>query len=216
MRLAVVVDHAEIGKDAGAIQKLHGEDALRAQIPENFGDALGRWFHRVVTEQLGVGAFAAIIELVESPGGKLSHGVAHEIQAADAEEQDEPHAHPQQQVVTLENGANTRALHFHRSRCAVLQRCAVYLADGGRPDGLVIEALVQIARRGAQELHKDALHLLRWKRWNPVEQRQQGVAIFAGQGIDLKRENLAELDEASAQLIEKFLQELWALWRPSA
>ena len=79
------------------------------------------------------------------------------------------------------------------------------LADGGRRDGPVIEALVQIARRGAQGLHKDALHLLRWERRNAVEQRQQGIAIFAGQRIDLKRENLAELDEASAQLFEKFL-----------
>src|SRR5262249_40770013 len=75
---------------------------------------------------------------------------------------------------------------------------------------------VQIARGGAQCFEEDAVHLLGWEWWHAIEQRQQRVAILARQGVDLQGEDLAELDEAAAQLFKNLAQEIGSLCGSSA
>ena len=156
--LIVVLHHPQIGGDARPLQILHRQDALAAQVPIDFRQPLAGRARGVVAQDLGVGAFAAIVELVERPGGKLAHRIAHEVHAADAQEEDNLHAQSEQQIVALEYRADARALHLHGRRRAVLQRRPVDLADRRRGHRDVIELRVQLARRGAQRFHKHALH----------------------------------------------------------
>ena len=72
--LIVVLDEAQIGRHARPVEILHGQDALAAESPEDLRYLLDLGTGGVVAEHLGVGSFAAVVELVEGPGGKLRTG----------------------------------------------------------------------------------------------------------------------------------------------
>ncbi len=82
------------------------------------------------------------------------------------------------------------------------------LPDGGGSDGSVIKFLINALRGLSQLLDEDLSYLIARERWNPIQQTQQGVAIFAGEGIELQREDLAEFQEAPAEFLEKQAQAL--------
>src|ERR1700681_1245356 len=100
----------------------------------------------VTLKDPGVGGFAAVVQLVQGPGGKFPHQIAHEVETADVEEEDQFDADPQQQVIELELGGNTWALHLDGDRRAIFQRGPVNLAYGSRGERLKVEGLVDIAR----------------------------------------------------------------------
>jgi hypothetical protein len=100
----------------------------------------------VVAEDLRVSGLAAIIELVERPCGELANRVAHEVHGANTEEEDELDSKPQQEVVTLEDGADPRTLYFHGDGRAILQSRFVDLSDGRGGDWIDIERQKHILR----------------------------------------------------------------------
>ncbi len=90
LHVIVTLEHAEVACDAGTFEILHRQDALTAKFPVNLGHSFGRRVRGIIAQDLGVGCFAPVIEFVERPSGELSHGIAHEIKAADAEKEDDP------------------------------------------------------------------------------------------------------------------------------
>src|SRR5262249_7712254 len=108
----------------------------------------------VIAQHLRIRALAAIIKLVERPGGELAHRVAHEVEAADPKEEDDVDPHPQQEIVALENRVDARPLDLYGAKRAVFQRRAMNLADGGRRYRLIVEIEIQVTRRRAKNFHK--------------------------------------------------------------
>jgi hypothetical protein len=53
--------------------------------------------------------------------------------------------------------------------------------------------------------------LVERERRHAIEQRQQGIAVFARQSVDLERENLPEFDETTAKLLEHLARELGSM-----
>ena len=84
----------------------------------------------------------------------------------------------------------------------------MHLADGGRGDGALVELQEKPLDRVAEVFLEHALDLLERDRANVVLQRSQLGDDVRRHDVGARREQLAELDEGRAELVEHLAQVL--------
>src|SRR5207253_1896705 len=95
----------------------------------------------------------------------------------------------------------------------VRQRCAMHLSDRGRRDRLLVELREELRDREAEILFDHLLDVRDRKRADVVLQPSQLGDDVGRQDVGPRREQLAELDEGRAELVEHLAEMLTALRR---
>jgi outer membrane protein TolC len=210
-----VIDQAEIPGNAWSLNKLEHQNPGCRIFPENPGNPFARNIFRVAAEVLAIARLAAVIEFGGGPGRKFPNRFAKEVEAPQPEHHNDPDHPLEKQVVAFEDPVDTGALNLDCHRCPIRQRAPMYLANGGGRDGRVIELVKEVFRQRAEFPGHDAFDFGALKRRNTVEQREQSVAICAGQQLHLKGQHLPELDECAAEGFETLPHQLRPANRPS-
>jgi hypothetical protein len=168
----------------------------------------------VAVERVGVSRFGAIVELLPNRASEFVDDLPR------VDEVERAHAFlrnacrlVQEGEVCLDLPRRSRTLHLDRDRPAVREGCAMHLADGRRRDRPLVELQEQALEREA-ELFLD--HLL-----DVGEREGADVVLQAAElGDDVRRQDvrprrqeLAELHERRAELVEHLPQVLSALRR---
>ena len=168
----------------------------------------------VAMEGLGVAPLEPVVELLADRACELVHELAHvdEVERPDALLGDSRRLVEETQV-GLDLLRRARPLHLDRDDVAVREHCAVDLADRGRGQRLAVELEEEALDRLAELLADDALDLLVRERAHVVLEPAQLGDDVRRQHVGPHREELAELDEGRAELVEELAQVLAALRR---
>src|SRR4029077_8819306 len=91
---------------------------------------------------------------------------------------------------------------------SVLQCAAVDLTDGSGGNWRIIKFAEQSSRRSTEFRPKNLLNGCRSHRRHGIQQRQQLVAVFPREQIDLEREPLGEFNEGTTEIFKRFSKQL--------
>ena len=168
----------------------------------------------VAMEGLGVAPLEPVVELLADRAGELVHELAHvdEVERPDALLGDS-RGLVEEAEVGLDLLRRARPLHLDGDDVAVREHRAVDLADRGRGHRLAVELEEETLDRLAELLADDALDLLVGERAHVVLKPAQLGDDVRRQHVGPHREELAELDEGRAELVEELAQVLPALRR---
>jgi hypothetical protein len=166
----------------------------------------------VAVQRIGVSRLEAVVELLADRAGELVHDFAHvdEIEGPDALLRDARRLVEEAEVGFDLLGCS-RALDLHSDRVAVREHGAVHLADRRGGDRLAVELEEEALDREAEVVLDDALDLLVREGAYVVLQAAELGDDVRRQDVRAHREQLAELDEGRAELVEELAEVLAAL-----
>src|SRR6266540_5509386 len=193
--------------DLDAFEKLERQHALSRVAPVDPRN-LNVWIARpVAAEALGVAPFRAIVQL----GADRAAELVDQVTCVDEVERTDPFLRDarglvEQREVGLDLPRGARTLHLDRDRLAVRQRRSMYLPDRGCSDRYGIELEKRTFQRKAEVALDDLLDLLERERPHVVLQRAQLDDDVGRNDVGTRREELAELHERRAELVEHLAQ----------
>ena len=158
-------------------------------------------------EHLGVPGLDPVVELARDRARELVHQLhrVHELETLDAALHDLADL-AQQRDVGLDLTPRVGTLHLHGHRAAGVQLGQVHLADRGGRHRHRVEGGEQVADLAVQLLADHLLHLLVGEGRDRVLQQAQLADDLGRHQVGADREQLAELDEGRAQLVEHLAQ----------
>ena len=193
--------------DLRPLQPLEREHARARVRPVDPRHVHVRLVREVVVEGLRVSPLEAVVELladllrelVDQPARidevERMHALLHE-----------PRRLIEQREIGLDLPRRAGALHLHRDLFAVRKRRAVHLADRRRGDRLAVEREEEALDRVAEILDDHALGFLERERSHVVLQTAQLGDDVRGHDVGPRRQQLAELDEGRAELVEQLAE----------
>ena len=180
----------------------------RARVaPVDARDADVRVAGEVALERLGVACLEPVVELLADRAGELVDELAH----VDEVERPDPllgdsRGLVEEPEVGLDLLRRARALHLDGDAVAVREHRAVDLADRRRRDRLAVELEEEALDRLTEVLADDALDLLVRERAHVVLEPAELGDDVRRQDVGPHREELAELDERRAELVEQLAE----------
>ena len=193
--------------ERGALDPLQRQHPLAGERPVDLGDHDGGRLGEHAPEHLGVPGLDPVVELARDGAGELVHQLhrVHELEALDAALHDLADL-AQQRDVGLDLTAGVGTLHLHGHRAAGVQLGQVHLADRGGRHRHRVEGGEQVADLAVQLLADHLLHLLVGEGRDRVLQQAQLADDLGRHQVGADREQLAELDEGRAQLVQHLAQ----------
>ena len=209
-RVARLVDVGQLA----ALDELERQDAGTRVRPVDARDADVRVAGEVAMERLGVAPLEPVVELLADRACEFVHELAHvdEVERPDALLGDTRRL-VEETEVGLDLLRRARSLHLDGDDVAVREHRTVDLADRGRGQRLAVEFEEETLDRLAELLADDALDLFVRERAHVVLEPAQLGDDVRRQHVGPHREELAELDEGRAELVEELAEVLAALRR---
>ena len=200
-----------------ALEPLERQHAGPRVRPVHLRHADVRLAGEVVVERLRVPPLEPVVELLADLPGELVDEPARidEVERVHALLH-EPRRLVEQREVGLDLARRARPLHLHGDLLAVRKRRAVHLADRRRRDGLAFEVEEEPLDRVAEVLDDHALGLLERERAHVVLEAAQLGDDVGRHDVRPRREQLAELHEGRAELVEQLAQMRAARGRPGS
>ncbi len=196
----------EIGElDAGEV--LEREHALARVAPVGARHRHVRVAGEVAMEGLGVAALLAVVELLADRARELVDELARvdEVERAHAFAH-EPRGLLEQLDVALDLARRVGPLHLDDDLAPVRKHRPVYLPDRGRRERLAVELEEEALDRLAQVLADHPLDVGEGEGADVVLERAQLGDDVRRDDVGSGREQLAELDEGRAELVEQLAQ----------
>src|SRR6266545_2768294 len=195
-----------------ALDELQRQHPGPRVAPVDARDVDVRMAREVAVERLGIAPLEPVVELLADGARELVDDLADvdEVEGAYAL-LDDPRSLVEEAEVGFDLLRRARALHLDGHGMAVREDGAVHLADRRRRDRLGVELDVEALDRLAELLEHHALDLLvREGAYVVLEAPQLGDDVRR-EDVGPHREQLAELDEGRAQLLEELAEVLAAL-----
>ena len=196
----------EVG-ELDALDQLERQHARARVAPVDARDVDVRVAREAVVEGLGVACFEAVVELLADRARELVDELAR------VDELERPHALAdqagglvEQRQVGLDLPRRVRALDLDGDAAAVRERGAVHLADRGGGDRGRVEVGEELLDAQLEVLADDALDVLVRDRADVVLELLQLDHDVGRDDVGARREELAELDEGRAELVEHLAQ----------
>ena len=194
-------------RELEALDELERQNASACVAPVDARDVDVRVAGEVAVERLGVAGFEAVVELLPDRAGELVHDLTdvHEVERPDAFLGDARGLVEEPEVgLDLLRGAG--ALHLDRDLVAVREDCAVDLADRGGGDRLTVELEEEALDREREVFLDHALDVLVREGPHVVLEPAELGDDVGRQDVRPHREQLAELDEGRAELVEELAE----------
>ena len=166
----------------------------------------------VAVQRVGVPALEPVVELLADRAGELVDDLAHvhEVEGPDALLRD-ARGLVEEAEVGFDLLGRARALDLDRDDMAVREHGSVHLADRRGGQRLAVELEEEALDREAEVFEDDALDLLVRERAHVVLEAAELGDDVRRQDVRAHREQLAELDEGRAELVEELAEVLAAL-----
>lgn len=195
--LAVLADVG--GLDA--VDELHGDHPVGAQVIVEVGDAHLGLVGEVLREAAVVAGLAAEVELIAEGPGEVLDGAGDGHVPHPREHIDEAGAEGHEQQVALDLGGGLRALDLDGDDAPVVEDAPVHLGHGGGGDGLpadLAEAPPPVPQLGVE----GRLDHGEGRRRHRVLEPRQPPDHPVRQQIGPRRQDLTELDEGGAEALQ--------------
>ena len=187
-----------------ALEQVEREHARARVAPVDARDLHVRVAREAVVEGLGVAALEAVVELLADRARELVHELARvdEVERAHPLAR-EPGGLVEEREVGLDLARGVRPLHLDRDAPAVRKRRPVHLADRRGRDRGRIELGEELLDREAEVFADHALDVLVREGTHVVLERLELDQDVRRDDVGPRREQLAELDEGRAELVEQ-------------
>ena len=207
---AALVERPVLDVDVGelhAVEVLERQHARARVRPVDLRHGDVRVPGEVVVERVGVARLEPVVELLPDRARELVDELVRvdEVERADALLR-EPRGLVHQREVGLDLARRVRPLHLDGDALAVRQRRAMHLADRCRRQRLLVELGEQALDRLAELLANRPLDVRERERAHVVLQAAQLGDDVGRHDVGPRREQLAELDERRAELVEHLAQ----------
>ena len=194
-----------------AVELLERQHPRPRVAPVDARDPHVRVAGEVAVEDLGVAPLQPVVELLADRAGELVDELlgVDEVERADTLLR-QPGGLEEQRQVGLDLPRRVRALHLDDDAAAVRQDGAVHLADRRGGERLLVELEEEPLDRLAELLLHDALDVGVREGTDVVLEPAQLDDDVRRHGVGPRREQLAELDEGRAELVQHLAQVLAA------
>ena len=203
----------EVG-DLDAVEPLERQDPAARVGPEHLRHTHVRMPGEVAVERLRVPRLQPVVELLPDRPGELVDELlgVDEVERTDALLRD-PRGLVEQGDVRFDLTRRAGTLHLHGDVLAVRERRAVHLTDRRGSDRPVLELHEELVDRQAEVFLDHLLDVGERERAHVVLKAAQLGDDVGRKNVGTRREELSELDERRAELVEHLAQVLATLRR---
>ena len=190
-----------------AVQELEGQHPRSRVVPVDLRHDDALRVGEVAAEGLCVARLELVVELLADRAGELvdKRLRVDEVEGADAF-LDHARGLVEQREVGLDLARGVRALHLDRDLVAVRKHRAVHLADRGGGDRLLVEAEERLLEREPEVGLDHVADLRERERADIVLEAAELEDDVRRHDVGTGRQQLAELDERGAELVEHLAQ----------